>query len=208
MKLRKNILLAALFGLLLQGCMMMPWGMGGMGSFGGMHGGMETAPRTGYEINASIIEGDYSLKLEALISESYGNSKFFINLENMNTGLKETDYYGELNLYRVPFEGAPITEILKNAVVEGLPFETTGGSVQYANYSLIPPGEYFLTVRVLAVEGYELDSPLNFDYRFDYYAQVESSAASNEFLGVNYWLWAVIMTVTMGVMMLGFGVLY
>jgi hypothetical protein len=96
-------------------------------------------------------------------------------------------------------------EILKNSVVEELSFDSNGESVKYLNFSLIPAGEYYLTIRVKAINGSMLENPLLFNYRFNY-EPVKNAESKNEFLGINYWLWGAAMAVTMGVIMFGFGV--
>jgi len=203
MKLIKSILLLLLFAVLIGGCMMTPWGMGGMGSMGGMHGS-DMSSEGEFELNTTIIENNYSLKLEGLISEMNGNSKFFISLENMSTGREEIDFYSEMSLYRIPFQGSPMTEILKNSIVEKLPFDSNGDGVQYLNFPLITAGEYYSVIKVKAIDGSMLDYPLLFKYRFNY-EPVKNTESKNEFLGINYWLWGAVMAVTMGVMMFGFG---
>lgn len=201
MKTGKSIVLLLSTIIFLSGCMMTPWGMNGTGGMAGMHGG-NIQSSSDYEFNRINMEGNFSLNLNGIISESNGNSKFIIKLENLDTGEAVIDYESEMNLYYVPYVGAPLRETLNNPVVEGLPFSNNRGSEKYLSYTYLTPGEYFIIIKITSVNGTILNTPLSFEYSITN-SMMKSEMNETGFIGVNYWVWGAVMTLVMGVMMLG-----
>lgn len=193
-----NILLIVLAAVLLQSCMM-PFGMGAMHDGGSMHVNSDN-----FNLSLTSLNGNYSQTLALVNSESNGNSKFFIKTEDFNTGNVLHNYDAELNLYRIPFKGAALNEILNNNIMgERIPFVQLQSGKKYINYSLLGPGKYYIRVNIFSIDGKILKSPLLFSYKFDYNnKRVEKfSHNSNNFYGINYWIWGAAMIGIMVVVM-------
>ncbi len=194
----KNLSLIILAIVLLQGCMM-PFGMGAMhGTTGSMSGSMVENTDDFY-LQLTAMDKDYSQSLRIIFSELNGNSKYYIKTENIKSGSILTNYDAELNLYRIPSDDSVLDEILKNVVGERIPFTQIEGKQKYLNFSLLEPGQYYIRINIFAIDGEILDSPLSFNYKFDY--SRNNDVTTSNYGGVNYWILGAVMVGMMAVFM-------
>lgn len=202
MKLTKSLILLAGVSLFLSGCMMTPWGMGGM------QGGNSMTP-VDKEFEAVSIEDNYSLSLRAVFSGQNGNSKFFIRLEDAETGTVINNYDSYLNIYRAPYENSSIRRTLDNPLVEKLPFTDYNGMRKYVTYASLPQGDYLIRVVVPFVEGYQLSSALTFDYKINNVREMSEQMNMNSggMFGVSNWVWGAAMGAVM-ILVMAFGVFH
>jgi hypothetical protein len=198
MKSLKVLSLIILSALLLQGCMMSFLEGGIHGVSGGSKGTIAKNPGD-FNLKLSAIKDNYFQSLKLLLSKANGNSKYYISTENLKSG-NMIEYNAEMNLYRVPFKGAVLDKILKNVIAEKIPFTPLKNGEQYINYSLPKFGQYYLVVNIYSIKGEKLNSPLSFNYRFDY--RKVSEETDNNFLGINYWILGAAMVGMMTIVMI------